>query len=267
MRFVLSLLVGLLACSLVPAHAAESLDLDTPEGIRKALGAREAGTRLAGARAAGSMQDKRLTAPLVRCLKDDEREVRRAAVEALQQRTGKEQKAAARGLAARLATFLKPGADAQEHALVIQALHDLAQPVSIKDLLDVPVTFDRELIRLRALAVANVPAAEAIEELIQFGSRGRRGAGFRDITRDALNYATGQKFRSDPDTWRQWWREAKGEFDFEALAAARGEAREAKAAAERKRAERRAKRERGDDGEPEDEPAPRDSGPGIDQPI
>ncbi len=266
MRLASLVIVFLAILPACPAVADGAPELTTAEGIRKALVDREAGTRLLAARAASEVQDKKLTSPLVKALKDDVREVREAAIESLRLREGKERAPAARGLAARLPRYLREGSSAEEHALVIQALHDLAQPSTIKALLDVPVTFDRTLIKARAMAVANVPDAEAIESLIQFGSRGRRGAGFRDITRDALNYATGQRFRTNPDEWRRWWREAKKHFDFPAAFAAREEARAAKADKERRREERRKRQREREARPPEAEPDDA-MGPGITEPI
>ena len=261
----LFLALGLLfLLPLARARADGPLDLETADGIRPALSDREAGTRLLAARAAADVPDARLTAPLVRLLKDDEAEIRSAAIEALRRREGKERAAAARGLAGRLPTYLQEGADADEHALVVQALHDLAQPVSIKALLDVPVTTDRAVVKQRALAVANVPDAAAIEALLQLGSRGRRGAGFGAVAREALVYATGQDFRADPDVWRRWWREAKKDFDFEAAHAARDEARRAKAEKEAARRARREKRREREDAEPAPEPP---DGSGITEPV
>ncbi|MFV1959556.1 MAG: hypothetical protein ACC662_09115, partial [Planctomycetota bacterium] len=89
-----------------------------------------------------------------------------------------------------------------------------------------------------------------IDRPILFGSRGRRSSGYRKITRDALRYATGLNLTTNPDKWRDWWRKAKKDFDFEAAALRREEdRRRAEAKEERKREGKRGGRKGGRKGE------------------
>ena len=102
-------------------------------------------------------------------------------------------------------------ADREELLRVIDALRLLQQPASIKPLLDdIDLHMEFDEVEARMYAVANVPHAEAIERLIQFLAKGRRGGSDmkkqRDAAQKALQYATGQRFGHDPDRWRAWWR-------------------------------------------------------------
>ncbi len=225
-----------LAVVLAPvAGAEERVVLDSPAAVKKALRHRDAAVRLAAARAAAGFQDHLLTTPLIKLLEDKELPVREAAVEALAGREAKrDRKSAAVGLAARIAPLEKDESSKAELLLVVQALHDLAEESTIKALLDVDVNDDREIVKARALAVANVPSAEAIERLLQLGSQGRRRTGWVAIARDALRYATGAQVKGGADAWRQWWRDAEADFSFEAAAKRRADKREAK----RRKAER-----------------------------
>ncbi len=243
-RFVAALAAALFASlPLAASRADEGVDLGTPEAVQKGLESPETGVRLAAANVAKGMQDALLTAPLLRAAKDDALEVRQAAVDALAKRTApKEKKAAARGLAALLRPLPREPSDEDlaREALLVPALHDLAEKVSIQALLDVHGEAPIAQIRARLMAVGNVPAAEAIEALIAYGARRRAGDGHRAAVRAALEYATGEtKIGSDPDAWRAWWRGAKDRFDFQAAAARRAEAREKKADASSRHGGRR----------------------------
>ena len=247
------LLCTLLVALIAPATLAEDrVVLDSPEAVKKAMGSRDAAVRLAAARTAAGLQDHLITAPLVKLLKDKERPVREAAIEALAGRVEKrERKSAANGLAARIAPLAKDEQAKDELLLVIQALHDLAQPTTIKTLMDVTVNDEQEIVRARAMAVANIPDAEAIERLLQLGSKGRRHTNWQRIARDALRYATGVQLRGDADAWRQWWRENKGHFSFEAAAKRRADERDekqrkAERAEEKRRKQEEKRRERGE---------------------
>jgi hypothetical protein len=114
-----------------------------------------------------------------------------------------------------------------------------------------------EYVHERLRAVANVPSADAIEALIAYGSRGRRGSHARAQTARALQYATGVKIGGDPDKWRDWWRENKDSFDFEAAFAARRGKEQAQADKERRREEakrrKEEKRKGGKKGKPEED--------------
>jgi len=252
-----ALLVLLVLLPCVPLRADDepgTVSFDSPEDVKRAMADPDAAVRLAAARAAADLQDGLLTAPLVRLLKDKELPVRRAAVAALAGRVEeKERKEAAAGLAARLAPLGKREEDKEEMLEVVSALHDLAQPSTIKALVDVTVNDDRDVVRARAMAVANVPCADAIERLIQLGSKGRRHLGWGDLLRDALQYATGVRLKGDADAWREWWRDAQDGFDFQAAAKRRAEEREAKRRKAERQEEQRRKREerrrdRGDKG-------------------
>ena len=85
----LPLLVPLLALAVLCPVSVRAEDetaaevvLDSPEAVKKAMAHREAPVRLAAARAAAGLQDRLLTAPLVKLLKDKELVVRQAAIEA-----------------------------------------------------------------------------------------------------------------------------------------------------------------------------------------
>jgi len=191
------------------------------------------------------VQHKDLVTPLVKCLRDDVREVRAAAAEALVAREGaKDRVQAAKGVAA----LLKPlprEPEAEELArekLLVPILEDLAQTASIKALLDVHPEGPQTEIKARLLAVANVPAPEAIDALIAFASKQGRRGGHRGAVGQALKVATGENFGRDPDKWRAWWKKAKRDFDFEAAAAQRQAQREQRARKEEKKEERKGKK-------------------------
>ncbi len=217
-------------------------------------------TRLDAIEAATGVQHDSLTVPLVRLLADKERTIREAAIRALAARESKAaKKKASSSLAARLPRLAKDETAKEELLQVVEALGVLAQPAAVKALLDdITLDTDIEIVRARFMAVAEIPDKRAIEGLIDFLAKGRRGGAGpqRDAARKALQYATGvnagremTKAGKDADRWRAWWRENKKDFDFEGVKAAREEAQaEAKAKADRKEAQkekrRRAKEER-----------------------
>jgi len=140
----------------------------------------------------------------------------------------------------------------EERLRVIGALHDLAQPSSVKVLMDdIKVETDLDEVKERLRAVANIPVENAVEELIRFAAAHGRGQGsnwrapLREALRYALRYDAGN---SDPDTWRAWWRENRKGFDFLAAAADRARERKEEAEKDEKRKERDGKRRRKDDG-------------------
>ena len=234
-------LLGLMALA-ARADGSTVLDTGDVDAVKKALADKEPRVRLAAAHAAAGLQDKKLTAPLLKLLKDDVTEIRVAAAGALRGREDvKARKAAARGMAQLLRGLdREPSQDQLEReALLVPVLHDLAQPISIKTLLDIHTDAPNEPIKERLFAVANVPAPEAIEALINYSARRRGGDGHRNLAHLALRYATGQRFGRDPDTWRAWWREAKDGFDFEGQAQRRAEERSRAQQKEEQKAERK----------------------------
>lgn len=248
--------VLLAAALLLPAAAATAQEgrppaKDAPPtvaSIVEDLKSDNADTRRAAAEKAAADPSPELTAPLVRALSDGDLQVRIEVITALARRTeDRARRTAAEALVARLS---RPAVkdDPLESARLVEALHDLAQPLSIKPLLEgirEESTLDDVKARLRA--VANVPSAEAVEALIRFGaSRGRSGRGvWAGALRLALVYALRVDVGgADPDHWRAWWREHEKGFDFAAAAADRAREREAAAEKERLRKEAEEKREK-----------------------
>ncbi|MDF1702656.1 MAG: HEAT repeat domain-containing protein [Planctomycetota bacterium] len=215
--------------------------------------------RVKAATQAKDVQHDSLTSPLVKLLSDKEWGVREAVIAALATRQSKAaRKKASSSLVARLPRLTKDTVDEEELLLAIEALGALEQPAAVKPLLGgINLETDIRIVRARMNAVANIPDKKAIEGLIDFLARGRRGgAGAqRDAARKALQYATGADARArdhkssgrDADRWRAWWRENEKHFDFEAVKAARAQAAadaaEEAAKAEAKK-EARAKRKR-----------------------
>ena len=196
--------------------------------------------RRAGAAEAAADPDPSLTAPLAKLLNDEALEVRLAAAASLARRTDDAaRRTAAAAAADRLARLGEKGDPAEREALVA-ALHDLAQPSAVKALLDgIQAATAREEVAARLRAVGNVPAAEAVEGLIDFLARGRGRGDWNQSARLALRYALRTDAGgADPDLWRAWWRENRRGFDFAAAAADR--ARERDEAAERERRRREA---------------------------
>jgi hypothetical protein len=246
------LLMGLLALTglLVPAAPARAEDeppSDPARAVLDGLASKDAEARLEAAKAAANLQDERLLVPLLKAAKDEVEGVRQAAIEALRTRsTGKDRRRAAQGLAARLPLLEKEAVREEELLLVVHALHDLAEPISIPALIDIPRDSDREVVKARLLAVGNVPSAKAIEALLVYGSRGRRGNTQWGLTREALAYALGVKLTGDVDVWRIWWKDHARDFDFEAAATARAEARAKEEARRQHRQEKKHGKGKGD---------------------
>jgi hypothetical protein len=172
-----------------------------------------------------------VTAELVRRIPDADEKVRIAAIAALGARTDTAaRKDAAGHLASRLARVTK-NEQREERFAALRALHDLAQPSTLKALEgDLALDMEPEELALRLRAIANLPCDEAVETLIKArssgrgGRTGRGGYGVR-MVREAWVYATGQsKPSSDPDAWRSWWGERKPTWDHsEALARRKSE--------------------------------------------
>jgi HEAT repeat protein len=210
--------------------------------------------RTAAATDARECEDPRVTAALAHALADPEAEVRKTAARVLGTRTEEaEKKAAAKALAGRLPRLDASPDLALEQEIVVDALHDLAQPLALKALVDGLDLDDADLrpTERRLRAIANLPTKEAVSALIDVLARqGRGGGAWRRPVRDALVYATGERLGADPDAWRAWWRRHEGGFDLEAAAA-----RRAKQRAEQKEREDR-KRAREDAGMSGGEPKP-----------
>ena len=139
---------------------------------------------------------------------------------------------------------------------IAKALGDLGQKSSVKPLLKgLDPKTPRAEAEARLKAVAEIPHADAIAGLMQYGSKGRRGNTHRNLVVGALRHATGQKFGKDPDAWRTWWRENKATFDFEAVKRKREDdeaRRQEKADRKKNRGDKgRKKRKRKDDPEEE----------------
>jgi hypothetical protein len=226
------------------------------EKLGIALASDDAAIRLDAATKAKDVQDAKLLKALATALKDEVHEVRVAVMEALGTRTGDDaRKSAAAALHKVLGPLSKKPVQQPELLIALRAVHDLAHPTSIKPLLEgIDVHTDREVVDARLLAVANIAAPEAIDELIQFLSKGRKGGdeGQRGAAHRALTYATGERLKNDPDVWRAWWKDARKTFDFAAAA-------EARAAVREKQDRRNERREgRGENGDRE--PRPGDGG-------
>jgi len=230
------------------------------------LKGKDPAVRKAALEEAAKSQAPEILAPVERLLADEDLEVRRAAAAVLAGRTDDGAKrTAASALGERLRSMGEKG-DAAERVGLANALHDLAQPASVKVLLDgIKGETPREEVEARLHAVGNIPSKEAVEGLIDFTAsvgRGQRGD-WHAAARGALKYALRTDVGgADPDLWRAWWREHGKEFDFKAAAAARVEERAAAAEKERKKKEREGKKKDGkdgkdgkkDDGKPPEEP-------------
>ena len=242
---------GFMLCALLllfpPAGAAEREERvpdagDVAEALVERLRSDDARVRYEALQAAFQNQHPSLTGPLIKALRDDYPENRKRAAQALARRTdSKTKKRAAIALVKRLPTLSGKEERSEELVVVTEALGDLGQKTSVKPLLKGldPKTPRAEAVA-RLKAVAQIPHAEAIEGLMQYGSKGRRGNTHGKLVIAALQHATGQKFGKDPDAWRTWWRENKATFDFEAAA----REREAQQAREQEKADKKNRRKK-----------------------
>jgi len=229
--------------------AAGSKDIaakDIAKLIAKSPRAKEDQAVLAALMEASDNQSKSLTSPLIKLLKNKNAAIRQTAIGCLGARTETSAKKKAAGArASRLNPLGDKAKNKTEMLLVVQALHDLAQPTTIKALLDSPNDEEREVRQARAMAVANVPSKEAIERLIQYGYKDRRGtARTRDIASKALKYATQDTNKRGLEGWRKWWSENKRDFDIVGAAEKRAEAREKKAEQAKRKSDRKKKKKR-----------------------
>ncbi len=211
----------------------------TAKDVLKDLKDRDRGIKILAIAECAQFPDASIGTQLTKMLKEKDFELRMAVIDALKAREDKtDRRRAAQALAARLKPLTGKLQDAEEYEAVIDALGHLAQPCSIKALLDMKTEEDKATAQARLMAVANIPSKDAVEALIQFGSKGRnRGSNNQRVfTAKALQHATGQKFGKDMDKWRAWWRENRDTFDLKMMKAQR----EAEAA---KQAEREARQE------------------------
>jgi len=221
--------------------------LAAPDDLSARLASDDSNAVIDACREAASSEDAALTTPLIRLLKSDNPAVRQAAIEALALRKpADERKKAAQALAQRIAPLAAKEDSKEECLAVVSALHDLAQPVALKPLLDgIAPDSDKDLARARMRAAANIPSKDVIEELLSLGSAGRRGGAQWRVSAvlDALRYATQEKVEGGIEAWRHWWMENRKTFDVDLAENKRADAR-------LKEQERRAKKgKKGDRGE------------------
>ncbi|MCE9636301.1 MAG: HEAT repeat domain-containing protein [Planctomycetes bacterium] len=207
--------------------------------------------RLDAAIAAKSVHDPKLLPALSKLAKDEQPDIRLAAIAALGARIdGDQKKKAADTLGDRIKSLNgKPEADAERMALCA-ALHDLAQVGSIDALIgDIDYGASLDEVDARCHAVANVPSPKAIEALIGFmQKRHRDGTGYRASCAKALTYATGERGGNDADYWRAWWKDHEKTFDFEAAASLREKAAADKAEKSLRKEKAKEKAGKGDKG-------------------
>lgn len=216
----------LLACTAALADEAR----ERADEVARRLASTDREELLAALHEAAEHPHAALVPALAKLLRDADYAVREPAIEALARQKDEEgRKAAAKALAARLGPLTGKEEVQPELLKVIVALHDLAQPVSVKPLLDgIPHDEEGKVVGARLLAVANVPHRDAIEALLKFGSgsgKRRGGDGRGGLAATALQYATASKERRRIEEWRRWWSENGKDFDFVAAAEKRAEQR------------------------------------------
>ena len=253
--------IGFTLCAslllLAPALAGEPTAADRTKALIERLESHDARIRYEALAEAATNPDEALAGALIKALKDDYPENRKRAAQALAKCPAKSKKKAATALAKRLPALSGKEDKSEELRVVAKAIGELGQKTSVKPLLKglSPKT-SREEAEARLRAVAEIPHADAIEGLMQYGSKGRRGNTHHNLVVGALRHATGQKFGKDPDAWRAWWRENKATFDFEAIKRKREDdeaRRQEKADRKKQRGKKgRKKRKRKDDPEGED---------------
>ena len=226
---------------------AEGPGLD-PKDVAKRLASGDVTVRLEAAREAANVQDSSVVTPLTKLLKDKELVVRQAALSALKLREEeKDKKKAATAIAARLKTLASKEEYRDELLEHCNALHDLAQRSTVKALLtNVSTEASPDELRARLRAVANVPHADAIDELLRFASSGRRANRRSKWAQQAMAYATCQKDDKSLDQWRRWWTDNKKDFDFEGAYLQRRQEAAEKAAKEEQRKNKKKRKKRGE---------------------
>lgn len=278
----LGVLLLLLVIGSAPRAHAEEAEPTREEQVKALVAqmkSKDVDERRTAAEKALDNPDKKLTSPLVKLLGDSHSEVRVAAIEALGTRSDtSSQRKAASNLASRLKRYMDKGEYVAERDAAIASLRQLAQPTTIKKLIDsVDLETDPEVVADILMAVANVPSDDAIERLIQFLDSGRRAEfrRFKAAAGKALLWATGVKGNGhNPDAWRAWWRGAQKDYDHAAAADRRAVAaaeRAEKAARqkeqrEKKEARRRERRQGGDKsgkGDGDKQPGDKNKGGGV----
>ncbi|MHC4938460.1 MAG: HEAT repeat domain-containing protein [Planctomycetota bacterium] len=236
----------LLFCLTALVCADEKADDEAAKSIVAQLKSKEDSIVLAGLLEAATNQSKSLTSPVIKLLKHKNPAVRQSAIEVLGgRRNPSAQKKAAQSLCYRLKPLSAKEEQQAELLVVIQALHDLEQPLAIKPLLSMDSGTPREVLTQCAMAVGNVPSKEAVDRLIQYGYKDRRGAGrTRDIAVKALRYATQEKVKGNIEAWRKWWSDNEKDFDPLIAAEKRAEARAAAKEKEERKKNRRKKRKK-----------------------
>jgi len=245
-RAALAAVLALSFAAVPPAQAQDAATPPSTDVLLERMKSEFAVDRLPAVVAAKEDQDAKLTKPLTKLLKDEAYDVRKAAMAALGAREEKAaRKTASKALCARLSPLAKSPDHDGELIEVCRALHDLAQPSSVKPLIKIlSADTPEEVAKAVLMAVANVPTDDAIEALIGQMSKGRRRGPARGQRRSAvaaLRYATGEDERNDPDLWRAWWKTAKKSFDHEAAAARRSGQRQEDADREERKRKRREK--------------------------
>lgn len=217
-----------------------------PKEVAKRLASKDVTVRLQAAREAANVQDSCVVSPLTRLLKDKEMAVRQEALSALKLRENeKDRRKAATAIASRLKTLADKEEWRAELIECCNALHDLAQRSTIKALLsNVSTEASPDELRARLRAVANVPHADAIDELLRFASSGRKANRRSKWAQQAMAYATCQKDDKSLDQWRRWWSDNKKTFDFEGAYLQRADERAEAAAKAEKRKQRKNKKKR-----------------------
>jgi HEAT repeat protein len=222
--------------------ASDAARVDVSDVVAR-LKSKEGDQRLVAAGQALEITDDAVTLPLIRLLGDEDFGVRAAAIRALAKRsTTRGKKDAARALAARMPKLAKSEHGEGELIIVVEALGELAQPSSVKPLFaNVDDDTGDDVFEARMNAVARIPDASAIEELIQYLARRGRGkwAGRKRAVTNALQSATGQRLGGDPDAWRAWWKENGKTFDFGAAAERRTEESDERARRDAKKRDRK----------------------------
>ncbi|MHC4729062.1 MAG: HEAT repeat domain-containing protein [Planctomycetota bacterium] len=237
-----------LTCSIALLCAlalADDVAKEEAAAIAKRLASKDLDTRIEATREAAQNQHSSLTSPLIKLLRNKEVTVRLAAVEALGlRRETSEKKRAAKALSVRIKPLEDKPDRHDELTKIVEALHDLAQPIAIRPLMDIPVNLDQALAQARLHAAANIPSKEVIDRLLQYASSGRRNRNARwKSAGAAIRYATQESVKGGIREWRQWWKDNKATFDVDHAANLRADERmkQAQQKANRKKRKRKKK--------------------------